>query len=377
MKTYEEINEKISKGEAVVVTAEEIIDIVEEIGIEKTAEYVDVVTTATFGPMCSSGAFLNFGHSNPPIRMQKTYLNGVEAYSGLAAVDSYIGASQESKNKKYGGAHVIHDLISGKKIHLEATSNGTDCYPKKHVDTYITKEDINEAYLFNPRNVYQNYNAATNASDKKIYTYMGTLRPNMGNINYSTTGELSPLLNDPYYKTIGIGTKIFLAGTQGYVSWMGTQFNSSAERNERGVPITPAGTLAVIGDLKKMNKEYIQPVIFKNYGISMFIGIGIPIPILNEEILKYTTIKNEEIQTNIIDYSSGKKIKKVNYKQLQSGMVKINGKEVRTASISNLKKARKIANELKDEIKNGNFLLTKPLEVFPLDKKVKKMKEDD
>ncbi|HQC41820.1 MAG TPA: homocysteine biosynthesis protein, partial [Petrotogaceae bacterium] len=111
-KSYEEINRKIQRGEAVVVTAQEIIGIAQEKGIKQAAEYVDVVTTATFGPMCSSGVFLNFGHSDPPIRMTKTYLNGVEAYSGLAAVDAYLGATQNSQDMgmEYGGAHVISDL---------------------------------------------------------------------------------------------------------------------------------------------------------------------------------------------------------------------------------------------------------------------------
>jgi len=63
-KSYEEINAKIRAGQAVVVTAEEIIPMVAEQGAEKVAQTVDVVTTATFGPMCSSGVFLNFGHSD-------------------------------------------------------------------------------------------------------------------------------------------------------------------------------------------------------------------------------------------------------------------------------------------------------------------------
>ncbi|MEO2069133.1 MAG: homocysteine biosynthesis protein, partial [Desulfurobacteriaceae bacterium] len=77
VKTYEEINEKIRKGEAVVVTAEEMIEIVEELGVVKAAEEVDVVTTGTFGAMCSSGAFLNVGHTKPRMKMEEIYLNGV------------------------------------------------------------------------------------------------------------------------------------------------------------------------------------------------------------------------------------------------------------------------------------------------------------
>ena len=153
-KTYQQINEKIARGEAVVVTAEEVIDIVKERGLKDAADYVDVVTTATFGPMCSSGAFLNFGHSDPPIRMAEISLNGVAASGGLAAVDTYLGATQPSQDRgiEYGGAHVINDLIAGKEVHLVATSQGTDCYPRKEIDTWVKLEDMNEAYLFNPRN---------------------------------------------------------------------------------------------------------------------------------------------------------------------------------------------------------------------------------
>ncbi|PIX84635.1 MAG: hypothetical protein COZ32_12690, partial [Nitrospirae bacterium CG_4_10_14_3_um_filter_53_41] len=51
-KTYAEINARIKKGEAVVVTAEEMIDIVDKNGPVAAAGKVDVVTTGTFGPMC-------------------------------------------------------------------------------------------------------------------------------------------------------------------------------------------------------------------------------------------------------------------------------------------------------------------------------------
>ncbi|RKX93815.1 MAG: hypothetical protein DRP59_01985 [Spirochaetes bacterium] len=90
MKTYEEINEKIASKKAVVLTAAEIIDYVDKKGLETAAREVDVVTTATFGPMCSSGCFINFGHSNPKIRITEAWIDDVLAYSGIAAVDLFI-----------------------------------------------------------------------------------------------------------------------------------------------------------------------------------------------------------------------------------------------------------------------------------------------
>ncbi|MBD3183500.1 hypothetical protein GF312_14490, partial [Candidatus Poribacteria bacterium] len=285
-KTYAEINDRIKKGEVVVVTAEEIIDIVDEKGVKKAAQEVDVVTTGTFSPMCSSGAFLNFGHAKPRIKVQKAWLNGVNAYAGLAAVDLYVGATElpedDPLNKvfpgefKYGGGHIIEDLVSGKDIRLKAIAYGTDCYPGKELDTWIKLEDLNEAVLTNPRNAYQNYNCAVNLSDKTIYTYMGTIKPKLGNATYCSAAQLSPLMNDPEYKTIGIGTRIFLGGGVGYVIWQGTQHNPTVARTEGGVPKGGAGTLSVIGDLKQMVPDWLRGVSFRGYGATLAVGIGIP-----------------------------------------------------------------------------------------------------
>jgi uncharacterized protein (DUF39 family) len=379
-KTIKEINEKIASGKAVVVTADEIIGLREEMGAKKAAEVVDVVTTATFGPMCSTGAFLNVGHATPPIRIEKMYLNDVESYAGLAAVDTYIGATQASTTlgDEYGGAHVICDLIDGKEVTLRAYGKGTDCYPRKEITASISLSTINEAYLYNPRNAYQSYNAAANTSSKRLFTYMGILQPNLSNITYCTSGQLSPLLNDPTYRAIGIGTRIFLAGTQGYVSWMGTQFNSSAPRDEMGRVLSPGGTLAVIGDMKKMSTDFIAPAVFERYGVSIFVGIGIPIPILDEDMLNMVCIKDSDIKMNIIDYSvsDGPKpiLKTATYEELKSGYIMIDDKKIRTSPITGYNKAVEIAHLLKEQITSKQFFLTEKLESFPADNKLHSLK---
>lgn len=375
-KSLDEINEKIKEGKAVVVTADEIKDIVEEKGTAAAVKEVDVVTTGTFGPMCSSGVFLNFGHSSPPIRMSKAWLNDVPVYCGIAAVDAYLGATElsESRGMEYGGAHVIEELIAGNDIRLYAESYGTDCYPRKSIETTINKDNINQAYMFNPRNAYQNYPAATNTSSKTIYTYMGTLLPGMGNVNYSTAGQVSPLINDPEYRTIGIGTRIFLGGAQGYVAWEGTQHNPGQKRSENGVPIGGAGTLAVIGDIRKMSTRYVRAAVFQRYGVTLFVGIGIPIPMLDEDIAMKVAVRDKDIYTEIVD-KSGKRgvIKTVSYAELRSGTVEIEGKKVITAPLSSLKIAREITEVLKRQIQSGEFLLTQPVSQLPLENKINKL----
>ncbi len=395
-KTYAEINEKIKKGQAVVVTAEEVIDLVKEKGVEKTAREVDVVTTGTFGPMCSSSIYINIGHSKPRIKLGggKAYLNDVPVYTGLAAVDFYLGATaipeDDPRNKvfpgefRYGGGHVIEELVAGKDIKLTATAYGTDCYPRKKIETWLNIKDINEAILFNPRNAYQNYNVAVNLSDKTLYTYLGVLKPNLGNANFCSAGQLSPLLKDPFYRTIGIGTRIFLGGGIGYVVWHGTQHNPTVPRNEKGVPKRPAGTLAVIGDLKQMSPKWLVGVSFLGYGASLNVGIGIPIPILNEEILQTAALSDADIKAPVVDYSDAypnlkpEVIDEVTYAQLKSGEIEIRGKKVPTASLSSYSKALEIANLLKQRIKKGEFFISEPVQSLPgadSEYKVKGLKE--
>ncbi len=370
-KTIEEINEKIKKGNAVVFTAEEAVAMAKEQGVAKCAKEIDVVTAATFGAMCSSGAVLNFGHSDPPIRMSEITLNGVEAYGGLAAVDTYIGATQPGRDTgiEYGGAHVIEDLIAGKEIELEARSAGTDCYIRKEIKTKIKLSDLNQAYLFNPRNAYQNYSAATNTTKTTKHTYMGTLLPGMGNITYSTAGEMSPLFKDPKLRTIGIGTRILLCGGEGYVVFEGTQAVNKATDLENGDKLYEGYTLALIGDLKGMKSEYIKAAVFEGYGPSLFVGIGVPLPVIDEDMMADIAVPNEHIYTNIYDYGiserSRKVIKRVTYAELRSGEVEIDGKKIRTAPMSSIFKARKIAKELKAKILSGEFVMTQPAAALP------------
>ncbi len=391
-KTIEEINEKIKEGRAVIVTAEEMVDVVNKNGVKKAAQEVDVVTTGTFGPMCSSGAYINIGHTKPKIKIGggTCYLNNVPAYAGWAAVDIYMGCtalpdhdprnSEHPGRFEYGGGHVIEDFVEGKDVKLDATTYGTDCYPRKELKTYINIKDVNEAILFNPRNVYQNYNVAVNLSDKPIYTYMGILKSGVGNANYCSAGQLSPLLNDPLYKTIGIGTRIFLGGGIGYVSLWGTQHNPDVPRKENGITSSPAGTLALIGDLKNMNSRWLKGVSMLGYGVTLGVGVGIPIPVLNEEIAAYTAVSDENIYAPIVDYSEnypqgkGKPLGEVSYKELKSGKIKVLDKDVPTASLSSYYEAREIAGTLKEWILNGDFLLSEKVDSIPLPGENYKMK---
>jgi len=380
-KSYAEINARIKAGEAVILTAEEMVDVVKKEGPVESARKVDVVTTGTFSIMCSSGAFFNFGQTKPTIKAAKVWMNKVSAYAGLAAVDIYLGATEPSEddplNKiypgefRYGGGHVIEDLVAGKKIFLEAKAYPTDCYANTKCKKELTLNDIPYALLCNPRNGYQNYNCAVNLSDKTIYTYMGMLKPECRNANYCSAGELSPLLNDPFYRTIGLGTRIFLGGGIGYVTWHGTQHNPAVLRSDNGTPRRPAGTMMVQGDLKQMSSEWLRGVSIRGYGCSLAVGIGVPIPILNEEMARFTGVSDAEIFTQVVDYGHDytngivRNYGEVSYAELKSGIIEVAGKKVTTSPLSSVAKAREISELLKSWILEKKFLLSEPVAYFP------------
>lgn len=346
-------------------------ELIESRGIQVAFKEVDVVTTGTFGAMCSSGAVINLGHADPPIKIDKAWINDVPICHPGAAVDLFIGATMMSEIEtfEYGGGHIIEDLISGKEVDLRATSYGTDCYPRTRVEATLTKEDLNQFYLLNFRNCYQRYSCATNSRDETIYTYMGKLLPNFRNATYSGAGELNPLMNDPDYETIGLGTRIFLGGGQGYVIGEGTQHN----------PRSRLGTIMVRGDCKNMSPEFIRGASFTNYGTTLYVGIGIPIPILNEDIVRKVAIRDEDIITEIVDYGIPRRgrptIREVNYRELKSGSITFNNRDVKVSSLSSLKKANEISEILKKWIEGGSFFLSAPVENLPTDTVFKPMKQ--
>lgn len=389
MKTYNQINEKISSGKAVVLTASEMKEYIEAHGVRKAAKDVDVVTTATFGPMCSSGCFLNFGHSKPKMRITACRLDGVPAYSGIAAVDCYLGATQlrdrDPANSNFpgkfdfGGGYVMEKLVRGEEIELTAYSYGTQEYPLRDLKTKFTIHDLNQAIMVNPRNCYQNYNVATNCSDKRLYTYMGQLEPKMGNLTYCSAGELSPLLNDPLYETIGVGSVVWLAGARGHVFSEGTQHCPTCERTDNDVPAEGAGTLALTADMKKMRPEFVRGCSFVGYGVSLALGIGIPIPVLNERIAKHLGVRDKDIRAQVIDYSTdyplrtGNVLGTVTYEQLKSEVIEFKGKKITVSSMSSRYKALEICQLLKDDILKGDFLLSQPLAPLPKEQGMKQL----
>ena len=129
--------------------------------------------------------------------------------------------------------------------------------------------------------------------------------------------------------------------------------------------------MAVIGDLKQMKPGWLVGTSMLGYGCTITVGIGVPIPIVSEEILRYTMVSDADIFAPIVDYSEDYPQRKpdilgeVSYAELKSGQIEVRGRGVPTASLSSYPKAVEIANTLKDWIEKGEFLLTEPVAPLP------------
>ncbi|MEB3231962.1 MAG: homocysteine biosynthesis protein [Leptolyngbyaceae bacterium] len=383
-RTIDDINAKISDQQAVVWTVEEVKAKVGELGVEAIAQQVDVITTGTFEPMESSGAILNLGHTDPPLNIRRCWLDGVLAYSGFGAVDLYLGATQPADYaglreimegedvRERGGGHVIADLIAGKSVPFRALGHPSDCYPRSSFETIINRDTINQFYLFNPRNLHQNFIVVVNGGDRPLWTYCGPLQPRLGNAVYSNPGAIAPLWNDPDLQLIGIGSRIFLGGGIGYVAWEGTQHFPLQKRLPNQTPIGPAATLALIGDAKQMTEEWVRGCYFKGFGPSIMLGVGIPLPVLNETVVERCAIQDQDIVAPVVDLAIPRRVRPtfglVSYAQLKSGSITLEGQKVRTAPLASISLSRQVAVELKQWIEAGEFLLTEPVAPIPSDR---------
>ena len=246
-------------------------------------------------------------------------------------------------------------------MELRASSRGTDCYPRRTLTTEIALDNLNQAIMCNPRNAYQRYNAATNSTDRVLNTYMGTLLAGSGNISYSGAGVLNPISNDPKLRLIGSGVPIFLCGAPGIVVGEGTQHS----------PAGGFGTLMVTGDMKQMSQDYLRAATMTGYGVTMYVGLGIPLPVLDLDVVRATAVRDEDISVDIMDYGVPSRnrpsLRKVTYAELRSGSVELNGEDVRTSSLSSFRRARQVAAELKHWVETGKMTLALPTR--PIDAK--------
>ncbi len=294
MKSIGEINEKLKRGEAVVLTAQEFKASVRK-GKQMSPNDVDVVTTATFGVMSGTAALLSIpvAERGEFKGAREVYINDVPAFPGpcpnesLGLVEAMLYGTMPSRKdpKRYGGGHALHDLVSGKEVTVDVTTNEGNTFTRRR-----GLRDLELAQMVTTRSCFKNYMAIVNTRESTVSTIFSALglRGPYQEVTISGCGELNPIENDPHLKTIGVGTRVLLNGSIGYVTGRGT----------RSTPERP--NLALCGDLKTMRPDSMGGFITSHSPDTM-ISVAIPIPVINEESLENLTVLDEQIELPIVD----------------------------------------------------------------------------
>jgi putative methanogenesis marker 16 metalloprotein len=300
-----EIKQKLHDGTAAVMTAQEVCDALEK-GENIRFEDVDVVTTATKGIMSGTSLILGFRIAEPKLftKLRTISMNGIDCYPGpapnetLGVVDLTVYGTQKSHDDpNYGGGHLFRDLVEQKeiKIHAESVEGIV-------IDTTVTLNDMAFAQMLGTRHAFRNYNAFLNPGKNvvnSIFSVMG-MQPNNKETSFCGVGTLNPLENDPELQTIGVGSPILINGAKGYILSYGTR--SSPSR----------ANLMTTASLFDMIPEYMGGFQTSN-GPEVICSIAIPIPILNQSILKSVTQLDAEIDLNFVDILGRAVISKTNY----------------------------------------------------------------
>ena len=292
-KSIAEINERITRGEAVVLTAQEVCDVVKD-GEDLTLKDVDVVTTATRAIMSGTYAVLSFSIGEPCsfTRAEHAWINGVPASVGpcpnerLGIIDMMVFGTSHSKDKpNYGGGHLFRDLVNGSDVQVEVETDEGKSFTEA-----IRLGDIPYARIFSTRNAFKNYVAFVNPGNATLQTIFSAIDfpSNLAGATVSGCGQINPIKNDPNLETIGIGTRVLINGAQGFV--IGTGSRSMASRPN----------LLGLANMHQMNPEYMGGFV-TSAGPECIGSWAVPIPVLSESILENIKKLDRDIPLPIMD----------------------------------------------------------------------------
>ncbi len=310
-KEIKTINKKIENGEATVMTAEELCNLIRS-GEKLTVEDIDVVTSATKALMSGTLAIFTIPIAERGAfrRAESLWLNGIPAFPGpcpnerLGLVDAILYGTEYSRtDPNYGGGHLFRNIVEKKQIEVEVkTSEG------KTIITSSSLDEMDFARMLTTRSVYKNYAAFVNPKKETVKTIFSVTGLN-GPYREATIcgcGELNPIAKDPNLAVIGVGTKLLINGAKGYVMGRGTR---SRQNNPN---------LMLEADMFNMNPLYMGG--FKtSESPEVIVSCAIPIPIISEAILEAVTITDEDIPLPVMDINNREIITNSKYSEAWQG----------------------------------------------------------
>ena len=311
-RSYAEILERVERGEAVVITAQEVAKLAEAGDPSKLSE-VDVVTTATRAVMSGTYAILSFPVARPAsfLRARSVWINGISAQVGpcpnenLGVLDLIVHGTAHSRDRpNYGGGHLFRDLVAGKTTLVEVeTDEG------RSIQAEVGLDQMPFARLYGSRHAFKNYSAFVNPGTVPVNTIFHArgFEPHCQGATFSGCGQINPLQNDPLLETIGIGTRILLNGAEGFVLGEGT-------RSTRDRP-----NLSGFADMHQMAPQYMGGFA-TSAGPECICSWAVPIPVTSESILEEIARLDRDIGLPVNDINTRQVIGQASYGDVWDGV---------------------------------------------------------
>lgn len=308
MKTIGDVNRKIGDGSAVVMTAMEFKRLVRE-GDVPSVDEVDVVTCGTCGVMSGTFAVMTVPVTQPGAfrKAESISLNGVPAYpgpcpnEGLGLVDLVVFGTAQATSR-YGGGHLLRDIVEGKEIEVVASSEGN------MYENCICGDQIASARMVTSRSAFRNYSAFVNPGNDDINTIFSvlSLRGSCMEVTVSGCGEINPLQNDPKMRFIKTGSLVLLNGSMGMVMGEGTR--SSPEKPN----------LSVFADMREMKPEYMGGFV-TSAGPECITSIAAAIPVVDEETISCLSVLDDDIVLPVVDVTYRRLVGESDYGRIWQG----------------------------------------------------------
>jgi len=293
MRPFSEIVERTERGEAVVMTSQEVCELVSS-GNTGELRGVDVVTTATRAIMSGTYAVLSFpvAPTHTFLRAKSVWINGVPAQVGpcpnenLGVLDVLVfGTTHSRDNPEYGGGHLFRDLVERKSVMV-----GVETDKGRYFEAEVGLDEMPHARLFGSRHAFKNYSAFVNPSREPVSTIFHArgFEPRCKGATFSGCGQINPIKNDPLLESVGVGTRILINGGEGFVTGTGTR--SCSDRPN----------LAGFGDMHLMDPEYMGGFL-TSAGPECICSWAVPIPVTTDTIFKEIARLDRDISLPIMD----------------------------------------------------------------------------
>lgn len=311
-RSFSEIQRRVKQGNAVVLTSQEVCDLV-ALGDASRLMDVDVVTTATRAVMSGTYAVFSFRVAEPGafLRAERVWINGVPAQAGpcpnenLGVVDLIVFGTARSRDRRdWGGGHLFRDLVERKIALVEVETND-----EKIFQVEVGLDEMPFARLMGSRHAFMNYSAFVNPGEDPLSTifHARLFEPHCLGATFSGCGQINPVKNDPLLETIGVGTRILLNGAEGFV--IGTGTRSSPQRPN----------LSGFADMHHMKPEYMGGFA-TSAGPECICSWAVPIPVTSKTILQEIARLDREIALPVMDVNTREAVGEASYADVWEGV---------------------------------------------------------